>query len=226
MTPMPETAILRLDILDWWHCSAGHGVRSGANARVLRDGMLPYVPGRTVKGLLRDALRQAELFSHTHRSAGAAAPVPEDTTNLLLGLPTNIVLSDAAALAGYRFATRRAWLRVGSATLPEAWRRWAATRQGEEALRDVTETLHRTAIDVAGQAERSSLRTIEVMPPMTLEAVLSYHNDSDPWAAQGGWRGVVRAALPLLRGLGAGRTRGLGRVAATLCDGDATEASL
>lgn len=221
---MNDSAILRLEILEWWHCSAGRGVRSGANALAIRDDALPYVPGRTLKGLLRDAMMQVEQLAQYHVADGAIAIVPPGATDTLMGRPTGIAALNRAALAEQRFATERGLLHVGSATLPEAWRRWAATPQGADALRDLAETLHRTEIDSEGQAVPHSLRSVEVMPPMTLDAVLSFHAVHDPWGPQDGWRGLLRAALPLLRGLGAGRTRGLGRVSAELREFGAKEA--
>ncbi len=215
---MSDTAILRLDILDWWHCSAGRGLRSGINTLVIRDSGLPYVPGRTLKGLLRDVMRQAEAFSACHAADGTVL-VPLGSTDILLGRAAGASAEDdASGVVEQRFGSQPGLLRVDSAVLPDAWRRWARTTDGVRMLEDLGETLHRTAIDADGQVIPNSLRTLEVMPPMTLDATLVFQGAADPWADQGGWRQIVAAALPLLRSVGTGRTRGLGRLTATLLD--------
>lgn len=210
---MLNTALLSLRIHEWFHCSAGRGIRSGANTLVQRDGALPYVPGRTLKGLLRDAVAQAEYFS----TYSEVAPlVPAGATNVLFGVATEVVPRGPGDFAGQRLGTRGGLLGVGNAVLPLAWQRWGTTDQGTNMLHDLAQMLHRTAIGDDGVAERQSLRSLEVMPPMSLEAVLVFHGDTDPFTPQGGWWEIVREALPLLRALGAGRGRGLGRVTAKL----------
>jgi len=53
----------RITFHTYWHCSAGLSGGSSSDAVVVRDDdNLPYVPGRTIKGHLREA---AELVSDT-----------------------------------------------------------------------------------------------------------------------------------------------------------------
>lgn len=213
----PETASLILDLHDYWHCATGRTERVGSGARVVRKHGLPLVPGRTVRGLLREAVRQAETFGH----------VKPGVTEWLFGGMGAAQPQDEADLTMVRFRTTPGALVVDDATLPQAWRIWARTRpavaDGVDPLDLMGETLHATRLDGEGQVEHGSLRSMEVMPPMTLTAPLAL--DPPPgclepdWASPGDWRAVLATALPLLRGLGSHRNRGLGRVTATLSNG-------
>ena len=45
-----------IEFFSLWHCGSGLAAGADVDERVIRDkDGLPYVPGRTVKGLLRDA---------------------------------------------------------------------------------------------------------------------------------------------------------------------------
>jgi hypothetical protein len=75
-------------------------------------------------------------------------------------------------------------------------------------------SLHSTAVDRdSGTALNRSLRGMEVIIPLTLEAIISPLPGQQPGDA---WPELVRRALPLLQGLGAHRNRGLGRVQVSL----------
>ena len=74
-----ETMILEIQLLSYWHAGSGFGRGADVDALVLKEGnSLPYLPGRTVKGLLREAMQCCE-------EAGA---VPEGTTSNLFGTPS------------------------------------------------------------------------------------------------------------------------------------------
>ncbi len=215
---LPDTDILTVSLHDYWHCATGRTERVGSGARVARKDGLPLVPGRTLRGLLREAVRQAELFGHLNPGAtiwlfgqeGSGQPRSEDD------------------LVEIRHGTTPGALVVDDATLSRAWRDWARTRspeqeqEGLDRLDLMGEILHATRIDREGQVADGSLRSMEVMPPMTLAAPLTL--DPPPrclvpdWAREADWRTVLTTALPLLRGLGSHRNRGLGRVTATLMD--------
>lgn len=215
--PVLMTATLTLDIHDYWHCATGRTERVGSGARVVRKHGLPLVPGRTVRGLLREAIRQAEGFGHVKPGA----------TEWLFGRLGAAQPRREADLTDVRFhRTTPGAMVVDDATLHQAWRDWARTRRavkdGVDPLDLMGETLHATRLDREGQVAPGSLRSMEIMPPMTLTAPLAL--DPPPgclepdWASPGDWRAVLATALPLLRGLGSHRNRGLGRVSATLSD--------
>jgi len=213
---LPDTAVLTLTLHDYWHCATGRTERVGSGARVARKDGLPLVPGRTLRGLLREAVRQAELFERLNTGA----------TVWLFGQEGSGQPRSEEDLVEKRHGTSPGALVVDDATLPRAWRDWVRTRSPEQEGLDrldlMGEILHATRIDREGQVADGSLRSMEVMPPMTLTAPLTL--DPPPrclvpdWARDADWRAVLTTALPLLRGLSSHRNRGLGRVTATLMD--------
>ncbi len=84
-----------------------------------------------------------------------------------------------------------------------------------QVLRGMRAALHQTAIEETGVAKEGSLRGIEVYVPMPLTAPIDWIGEDDEAAANAAFAMLARS-LPLVEGLGAHRTRGLGRVALTL----------
>lgn len=197
--------ILKLDLLSYWHAGSGRGAAALADALVVRDDAgLPYLPGRTVKGLVRDAMELAE----------AAGIVERGRTESWLGTPSGGVRTGdddepERLLEARRHETEPGVLWFGSAKLPESWLAWArsADSDGKSIIDQLYAYVASTAIDKEGVAAEHTLRVSEVTVPMTLRAVVKGPDEE-------GWVEDVRAAIPLLRCLGARRQRGYGRVRA------------
>lgn len=184
------TSTIEFELLDYWHCGAGHGSGRYLDAVVSRTPAgLPCIPGRTVKGLLRDVTRQAEAFGHLE--AG--------TTEALFGS----ALPDGNGAD--RFSTSPGSFRVGDARLPGEWEAWASTAEGRGVIGAFFDVLSTTSLDETRVAQQGTLRRIEVAVPCTLRA---HWEADDPDLA----RRALEVALPLLRRLGSSRHRGLGRV--------------
>ncbi len=184
------TAFLQIEMLSYWRAGTGQNRPGMLDATSQRgpDG-LPEIPGKHLKGLLRDAVQRAGAFGWIEPDAEGPS-----VADVLFG-------AEGGAEAGK--------LRVETARLPEADR---AALRGNPALTPMLfDTRRATAIGPEGTAKPGSLRFEEVAVPMTLHAPL-YPLDKAPkdWAAQ------IEAALPLIRAIGAGRTRGLGRCIITL----------
>ena len=190
--------LLRIDLVEPWHAGSGRGDGPGADALVIRDAAgLPYLPGKTLKGLLREAL---ELVTACGRGGGSSV------VDELFGST-----GDSTALAGARrFTTTEGRLFVGSAHLgrdAEERRRWAAWAQGRPELVEKLFTLiSSTKIDADGVASDQTLRTIQYAVPVTLFAEVEPKGELPPE-----WRVQLAAALPLVRSLGTRRNRGFGR---------------
>jgi CRISPR/Cas system CSM-associated protein Csm3 (group 7 of RAMP superfamily) len=186
---------LIVDVHDWWQ--PGTGLGSGAHldelAHVDADG-LPELPGRTLKGLLRDAVTRAEELGW----------VEKGITERLFGRRDDT--DDGRTSPGC--------LRVGSARLPEAERRWLALAEAEDARAQLFSEISATAIDrQSGSAVEHSLRGIQVVLPLTISAPIGLVPGRD---APAGWQKALRLSLPLIRAVGSGRSRGLGRATLTL----------
>lgn len=146
--------ILQMEIATYWHAGTGRGISLQLDSVVRRDRRgLPILPGRTVKGLLRDAVRLA----------GELGWVESLEANRLFGFsgtPGEILVSPARLQrdAADLIATSDA-LRAG-----------------------LFETLFATAIDAgSGTARRKSLRSMEVVVPLALEVTLTGPSTSSSW---------------------------------------------
>ncbi len=210
-------ADLTIKTLAYWHCGTGRGQSAALDAIAARDELgLPLVPGRTVKGLLRDAVRRYASLGHCASGwttalfgsegfgpprHGEEAPTPSTRTQ-----PGKIAVTSA-------FVDRevRDWFREAERTMDSvivAQRRATLFR-----------TISATAIDPdRGVARVGSLRTVEVVVPLTLKATVSIADieacdieDRSQTAVA-----VLTHAVALIGALGAHRTRGLGRCVVSL----------
>lgn len=193
-------ACVHFTLLGPWHAGTGRGEGAGADALVNIDAAgLPFLPGRTVKGLLRDAAEIAVHAGALDRAAWEAAFGHEGERG-----------DDAT-----RYGTVPGQLVFGSAHLGEdladvaAWRAWGEQSPPPPGRAQLFRTVAATALDQGGSAAQGTLRTVQVAVPAPLVAAvhLSPGASLDRPAALG----VLRAAAPLLYAIGAHRTRGLGR---------------
>lgn len=177
------------DIREYWHAGAGHGVGRFIDSAVRRTPAgLPFIPGRTVKGLLRKAMQEAEGFGHLR------AGLTEELFGSVLGTD--------------RFETEPGTVYFGNAELPDGWEEFAHTKEGKQAISGFFETISSTAIDQEGQAKEGSLRRVEVAIPLTLYGTWEFGSVENQQEA----RDALEMAAKLIRGFGLSRTRGLGRV--------------
>lgn len=203
------TCILKLDLASYWHIGSGRGAGALADAIVLRGpDNLPLVPGRTLKGLLRDAmltLVEADVVPMERLVRWFGSPLPGHDQD---------EASDGDAwgrkLEQGRFSTEAGALWIGSAQLPPAWRAWGRAQGAEDPTVGALFTyLASTAIDERGVAKEGTLRVAEVAVPMPLAAEIR-------GPADGTWIADIEACLPLVRAVGSRRNRGFGRVSLSL----------
>ena len=144
---------IRFELVEYWHAGSGAGRGPRVDAAVVRTAAgLPYLPGKTVRGLLRDAFELA-------RNHPAVAPLAID--------------------AMFGREDEQGLVRLSDATLGEEAERWAHSARGEpEAFFDLVRS---TAVDrTTGQAAKGTLRSIEVAVPVELEATLYCLDGFDP----------------------------------------------
>ena len=190
-----STCSLVIDIHGWWQPGTGRGSGAHLDALAHPDAEgIPELPGRTVKGLLRDAVKRAEELRW----------IEEGLTESLFGREADREGNGSAPGA----------LRISSARLPDNERLWLASQAGQAALRQLFTDLASTAIDAdTGSARAASLRAIQVVLPLKLESrieTLPGHELPNDWSE------TLRKALPLIRAVGSGRSRGLGRATLNL----------
>lgn len=207
-----KRALLTLRFEGFWHVGDGRSGGADLDALVRRTpGGLPVVPGRQLKGRLREAL---ELAQHVGAVELADTTI-EDWfgSSLPDGSDALQVEEDADAVLGgeRRFNTRQGALVFDDATLghPDdalAWEAWGRVPENARQRAHLFTSVSSTRIK-DGLADHGSLRAIELTQPLTLGAWIQ-----GPEAALS----ALAQAMPLLREIGANGTRGLGRVACGL----------
>ena len=208
---MPDHATLTIDISGYWHSGTGRGSGSHLDALVdtAYDG-LPYLSGRHLKGLLRDAVYKAEEWGQL--DAFKADHPDAKLTELLFGKryenPETRIPRDE---------TTQGYLRIGDGLLPTDLRRWLAHRDQDAWRPFLHRELSCTAINGStGVAKSRSLRSIQVTVPLRLEADIGSMprldgNPEEDALLADQWPAILAHCLPLIRAVGAQRARGLGR---------------
>lgn len=194
---------LVIHISSYWHAGTGRGHGSALDAAVHRDGRgLPALPGRTVKGLVRDAVHRWESF-------GGFGP-PES------GLPT----VTERLFGPYGSDGSDTWpglLRFSDAELAPDVAEYLARHP--ELVDPLFRSHFSTAVDPAtGTARDGSLRGVELVIPLTLLSTITTVEVARHRDLLGCWPDRVREALPLVQGVGSARSRGLGRAECALTE--------
>jgi len=216
---MKQSRILKVELHSYWHVGTGRGTGVGVDAVSFQShNGLPLWPGKGIKGVFRDAFRQAKRLSVLK---------PSDSVDEyhLFGQSVKGSISDPSndlvvrtrkdmRVGGLRFSDAR--LAVGEEYLE--YERWAS-QAGAELTPYFYNEVANIAIEPNGAVEEGALRMIQLVKPLTLFAEIDYVRGIDDErspeqfeeAAQTVFQAVERL-LPLVRMMGAGRTRGLGQM--------------
>lgn len=214
---------IRLDIHSSWIAGSGDGDGAQADKVVSTiGGGLPYLPGRTLKGLLRDACRTwVQCNSGSARYTEFKSRLDElfgsDIPNREAGS------TDHRRLEETRLNSVQAKLSVTNALpAPVADHgrmiQWSLSDLGRAHCRHMIQHVASTRINELGVAEDQTLRTVEVVIPMPLHAELRLDtsNSEDTAALVSDATEILRGGAALLRQLGSSRHRGFGRVTTTM----------
>lgn len=168
----------KITFYTYWHC--GSGLAAGADVDLLpvkdRDG-LPFVPGKTIKGLVREA---AETI--TALRGGCV-----EDLNECFGYFDNADFKEQGAAF------------FSNATLTESDRNYAIAKYYQEYL---YKSIASTAIGTDGIAKDHSLRKIEVVVPCELEGMIHNVPDGCVEIVKDSLRYVKRIGMNRTRGLG------------------------
>lgn len=207
---------VRIAFLSPWHPGTGRGQGPGADAEASRDARgLPHLPGKTLKGLLREA-------------AVAAASLNLVEANEVTRLFGSSFEAGDGGDVPARHASHPAAMQVYSARMgataaeAEQWQRWASADQPSDAnsqsgqlpasaRRHLFRTIASTKLK-DGVAADKTLRSIEVVVPMRLTARIVCVDETSAIA-------VLSAAAPFVNAAGAHRSRGLGRCVVSVVSG-------
>ena len=185
---------LKIDIQSYWHPGTGSGRGADVDAIVYRDADgLPRLPGKSLKGVLRNAVSRWEQFTQSQAEPSLADQLfgaGADDSDTWFGL-----------------------IRVSDAVLADDI--YYYLKQDKNLATGLYRTMHSTAIDHGtGVATNKSLRGIEAVIPLTLYATL----EEVPSAKYKipNWHEKLKPTLSLIQAVGAHRSRGLGRAVVSL----------
>ena len=199
-----KTYKIQFQINSYWQAGTGYGGGALSDSLVNKDiNGLPFLPGRTIKGLMRDAVYRIQEWGH----------IPKETTHSFFGsLPLEKGIT--------RLETESGALAISDAILPEEITTWLSHPDNTEIRQGLFKQISSTAINPeTGSAKNQSLRAIEVSIPLTLTATLTVLNEQTlnqlDWGTGKTWKEGLKSSLKLIRAVGASRNRGLGRVIVT-----------
>jgi CRISPR/Cas system CSM-associated protein Csm3 (group 7 of RAMP superfamily) len=202
-----KTVIIKFELLSWWHTGSGMGRGGDADSIVIRDpDGLPYLPGKTIKGLLRDAVQLAADFNHFE--AGGQMET-------LFGPSPRSENEEASSPETSGNHPPPGELHFESAYISKELAQWICA-SGEHRRAALYETIASTALE-SGVAKEKTLRVTEVSPPMILKAIIT-GPDRDDWVK------LLKHCAPLIHAIGAHRHRGLGRCQVSIEDSGAKAA--
>lgn len=175
-----------IDFHTYWHCGSGLAKGADVDALVIKDKKgLPYIPGKTIKGLIREAV--------------------DDIINYAGEKYQN---EDYLKLFGYTDSDTNEEKKDVEGKISEAFFGNATLTEAEDILdnglqRYLFDSLSNTAIGKDGTARKHSLRKMEVVVPCQLEGeILDVPTSMKP---------LLIDALRYIKCMGSSRNRGLGR---------------
>ncbi|WP_421847606.1 RAMP superfamily CRISPR-associated protein [Marinomonas sp.] len=199
---------LTINITSYWHAGTGRTSGSHVDSLVEKDASgLPFLNGRHLKGLLRDAITRANewgWFDDLPSLEHGQSSLPD----WLFGTrPTNTD-SDVET----RFNTVPGIIAVSNAQLPSADGNLLAN--APELRSELYRHIFSTAIDHhSGIAKEKSLRGIEVTIPLSLYAEVECNDSQAEQVFQ-----YLSKAIHLIDHVGGMRNRGLGRAQISLSE--------
>ena len=197
---------LKIEFLDFWHAGTGIGKGALVDALVEKDSKgLPYLPGKTIKGILREAIRGAVEFKW----------IDEDSENQLFGTRSTAQTSKETETNLSRHETKAGLIQISDATIEPGVYEWFVANQDKipHLFKNIYQTSIKHTEDTEtnfgwGTAVDGSLRGLEVTVPMTLFAEIDVVDSKE----QSRVIDAINKSLSLVTAMGAGRSRGLGRV--------------
>lgn len=178
-----KTIKYKIQFHSYWHCGSGLAAGAGVDALVVKDAnQLPFVPGKTIKGLLREAMEELHTFD-------AESNKYSDEDFLAL-FGSDDEAKHKAATSFFR-----------NAELKEDEQKAIINEKLQDHLYKAVSS---TAIDAAtGIAKEHSLRKIEVVVPCALYGEIDDVPDNIVTD--------LTRAMGFIKTMGTNRNRGLGR---------------
>ena len=211
--------LLNIRFLDYWQAGSGQSAGGIVDAVAVKDAHgLPILPGRHIKGLLRQSVASAESWGWF------ADCSPENSVSVTEWLFGTDARSGSGVESPERGMVLPGMIRVSSAILPQGEHAWLSSKEGRHQVPHLYREIYTTAISLdSGAAKRHSLRGLEVSVPVCLQAQIDLQPVAthplaalqSAWLASGNAWKVLEKSVSLIETMGAWRTRGLGRAELT-----------
>ena len=174
----------QIEFFSNWHCGSGLAAGADVDALVVKDANgLPYVPGRTLKGLLREAAYELNQYAREDHSS---------------------FLDDIFGISGDQPITESNAARTGSAFFGNATLAEGKAIVTNRLVSYLFQTFASTAIDEnSGIAKDNSLRKTETVVPCILKGDI--RNVPEQGVT------LLEKAMQMVKRMGTGRNRGYGR---------------
>ncbi len=185
----------KIIFLSDWHCGSGLSGGAEADATVIKDDRnLPYIAGKTIKGLLKEALEEIYEVKLNIKEKEKVCIDERICIDELLGyeIRDKKTLKVIETKSGIAF--------FSNATLSEAEQKDITPALSDFLYRNIAST----QIKANGTAKENSLRVMEVCIPITLEGKITGIASQEQ-------KDLLTKALKWVRHLGVNRNRGLGR---------------
>jgi len=175
----------KIEFTSFWHTGSGLSSGTESDLVVIKDqNGLPYIPGKTLKGLLREA---AETINQFDKEL-----VTQEFINSVFGEKSDDVKSDPPKEAEAFFT---------DAYLSENIRQYLSDKEEQKQM--LFKNIASTKIDDNGQAVDHSLRHMQVTIPLELYAeITDFPQD---------FINQIENCFAWVKKIGLNRTRGLGR---------------
>lgn len=166
-----------------WHCGSGLSAGADVDALVVKDKYgIPFVPGKTIKGLLREAVEAYCDFLKIDKQVEIDTVFGKKGEHDVKG----------EAQQGIAF--------FSNANLPQ---QEADAIKNADAQDYLYIQLSSTAIDDHGVAKKNSLRRMEAVVPCTMEGTI--------YGVEDDMADIIVKCMGYVKRMGQSRTRGLGR---------------
>lgn len=172
-----------------WHCGSGLAAGADVDALAIKDkDNLPFIPGKTLKGLIRQAVEELVSFGYEKVDKGLL----EKTFGILSTDDDKSKMKQGVAF-------------FSNAELEDLTKKYII----QQKLQDYFyRNIASTAIDpMTGIAKDHSLRKVEICAPCVLHAYIS--NVPEEMV------GLITEGMKFIKRLGVNRNRGLGRCTIT-----------
>ena len=200
----------RIDFFSDWHCGSGLSAGVDLDALVVKDkNELPFIPGKTIKGLVREAVEElARLSENVLVDDGNVAKENVQVSEQEQADKLKKEFDPIKKAFGFfkkdnnnlEIEVEKGKCFFSNATIPHAL---ANVVISEKTAKYFYRTISSTKINENGVAEEHSLRKIQVTIPCSLEGDILHVPDE--------MVETLKEGLKFIKRLGLNRNRGLGR---------------